>query len=89
MARISALPLAQAHVQLQSVMVSVQASKVAPHLVCVTTSDGKQQYFDDVVITTPLGWLKKHKESIHDLDTRVAAAIDSISYGRLEKVRLS
>ena len=85
--RISALPLAQAVVQFQSVMVSVQASEAAPHFVCVTTADGKQQYFDDVVITTPLGWLKQHKESIHNLETRVAAAIDSISYGRLEKVR--
>ncbi|KAL8650874.1 MAG: hypothetical protein Q9226_004962 [Calogaya cf. arnoldii] len=54
--------------------------------VCVTTSDGKAQYFDDVVITTPLGWLKQHKQSIHQLHPRVASAIDSISFGRLEKV---
>ncbi|KAL8787703.1 MAG: hypothetical protein Q9195_007659 [Heterodermia aff. obscurata] len=85
MGRIAALPLAQAHVHLKSVMVSVQASKATPHLVCVTTSDGKQQYFDDIVITTPLGWLKQNKESILDLRPRIAAAIDSISYGRLEK----
>ena len=89
MGRISALPLAQANIQFDSVMVMVQTSKIAPHLVCVTTSDGKQQSFDDVVITTPLGWLKQHKESIHDLCPRIAAAIDSISYGRLEKVTMS
>ena len=89
MTRISALPLAEAHVQLNTVMLSVQAAKAAPHTVSVTTSDGKQQYFDDVVITTPLGWLKQHKESIHDIYPRIVAAIDSISYGRLEKVRLS
>ena len=70
-------------------MVSVQNSNVVPDSVCVTTSDGKQQYFDEVVVTTPLGWLKQHKESIHELCPRIAAAIDSISYGRLEKVRLS
>ncbi|KAL8805991.1 MAG: hypothetical protein Q9182_001648 [Xanthomendoza sp. 2 TL-2023] len=35
-----------------------------PRPVCVTTSDGNMQYFDDVVVTTPLGWLKQHKESI-------------------------
>lgn len=55
--------------------------------VCVTTSDGKAQYFDDVVITTPLGWLKQHKESIHGLHPRIASAINSMSVGRLEKVR--
>ena len=87
--RISALPLAQAHIQFKSVMLSVQASKTGPQAVSVTTSDGKQQHFDDVVITTPLGWLKQHKESIHDLNPRIMAAIDSISYGRLEKVSLS
>ena len=54
---------------------------------CVTTSDGKKQYFDDVVVTTPLGWLKQHKESIHSLHPRIASAIDSISFGRLEKVK--
>ena len=86
MDRISALPLAQAHIQLNTVMVSVQSSQTVPHSVSVTTSDGKQQCFDDVVITTPLGWLKQHKESIHHIHPRILAAIYSISYGRLEKV---
>ena len=61
MTRVAALPLAQAHVQLQTVMTSVEAQKGETHNVCVATSDGMKQYFDDVVITVPLGWLKKHK----------------------------
>ena len=67
-------------------MVSVEARIGEPRLICVTTSDGKKQYFDDVVVTVPLGWLKQHKESIHHLHPRIASAIDSISFGRLEKV---
>ena len=67
-------------------MISVDAQIDGPRPVCVTTADGMKAYFDDVVITTPLGWLKQHKESIHQLHPRVASAIDSISFGRLEKV---
>ena len=86
MTRISAIPLAQAHIQFDTVMESVEA-RTGEHLsVCVTTAGGKKQYFDEVVITTPLGWLKQHKESIPHLHPRIASAIDSISFGRLEKV---
>ena len=85
-AHVAAVPLAKAHLQLDTVMISVKEQVGEPHLVCVTTSDGKKQYFDDVVVTTPLGWLKQHKESIQQLHPRIASAIDSISFGRLEKV---
>ena len=67
-------------------MTSVEAQTEGPRPVCLTTSNGKKQYFDDVVVTTPLGWLKQHKESIHQLHPRIASAIDSMSFGRLEKV---
>ena len=85
-ARISAVPLAQARLQLDTEMISVGSETDGACPVCVTTADGKKQYFDDVVITTPLGWLKQHKESIHQLNPRIASAVDSISFGRLEKV---
>lgn len=67
-------------------MVSVEARLGEVRPVCVTDSDGRAQYFDEVVVTTPLGWLKQHKESIQPLQPRIASAIDSISFGRLEKV---
>ena len=86
-ARISAVPLAQAQLQLDTVMKSVETRSSAPRPICLTTSGGKEQYFDDVVVTAPLGWLKRHKESIHQLHPRIAKAIDSISFGRLEKVQ--
>ncbi|KAL8972884.1 MAG: hypothetical protein Q9197_002580 [Variospora fuerteventurae] len=86
MARISSIPLAQAHVQLNTIMTCLEASEDGQYPVCLTTSDGKKQLFDDVVLTTPLGWLKQHKESIRPLHPRIASAIESISFGRLEKV---
>ena len=86
MTRVAALPLAQAYVQFQTMMTSVEAQEGETHNVCLTTSDGKEQYFDDVVITVPLGWLKKHKNTIVDLTPRIESAIDSMSFGRLEKV---
>ncbi|KAL9016365.1 MAG: hypothetical protein Q9185_006284 [Variospora sp. 1 TL-2023] len=63
-----------------------EASEDGQYPVCLTTSDGKKQLFDDVVLTTPLGWLKQHKESIRPLHPRIASAIESMSFGRLEKV---
>ena len=72
--------------QLNTVMDSVEARIGENRPVCLTTSNGEKQYFDDVVITAPLGWLKQHKESVHCLHPRIASAIDSISFGRLEKV---
>lgn len=86
MARVAAAPLAQAHIQFDTVMVSVESQSSGPRPICVTTCNGQKQYFDDVVVTTPLGWLQQHKESIHRLHPRIASAIDSISFGRLEKV---
>lgn len=41
-ARVSALPLAQAHLQLDTVMISVEAQIGGPRPVCLTTSDGRK-----------------------------------------------
>ncbi|KAL8858112.1 MAG: hypothetical protein Q9178_005289 [Gyalolechia marmorata] len=84
--RISAVPVAQAHIQYNNTMVTVAAHKGGHRPVSVVTSNGDKQDFDDVVVTTPLGWLKQHKDSIHQLHPRIETAIDSISFGRLEKV---
>lgn len=86
MARISSIPLAQAQVQLNTIMTCLEVPEDGQYPVCLTTSDGKKQLFDDVVLTTPLGWLKQHKESIRPLHPRIASAIESMSFGRLEKV---
>ncbi|KAJ5833469.1 hypothetical protein N7474_001780 [Penicillium riverlandense] len=55
--------------------------------ITVTTSANKTYTFDEIVVTSPLGWLKKNKSMFSPaLTPRLSAAIDNISYGRLEKV---
>jgi hypothetical protein len=55
--------------------------------VTVVTGDGNRQVFDGVVMTTPLGWLKRNKAAfMPGLGRRLLNAIDSISVGHLEKV---
>lgn len=59
----------------------------ADHQVMLSTADGQKHRFDEVVVTCPLGWLKRNKSAFTpDLPSRFIQAIDSISYGRLEKV---
>lgn len=53
----------------------------------VHLADGQSQVFDDVVMTTPLGWLKRNKDSAFEppLPDRLVSAIDSLGYGCLDK----
>jgi hypothetical protein len=86
MAKVAELPLLAAKLRLGTVMTSIEVSSSKEGRVCVRTSKNTEEYFDDVVITTPLGWLKINKQSIRPLSPRVSEAIESISFGRLEKV---
>jgi hypothetical protein len=44
--------------------------------------------FDEVVVTAPLGWLKRNNDAfVPELPARLKQAIDSIGYGNLDKVR--
>jgi len=59
---------------------------------CVTVDiDGKaSEVFDEVVMTAPLGWLKRNKHVFAPgIPNRLETAIDSISYGHLDKVYIS
>lgn len=57
------------------------------HQVAVTTAAGKRYHFDEVVVTCPLGWLKRNKSAfVPEIPARLSSAIDSISYGGLEKI---
>lgn len=58
--------------------------------VAVELAGGQVKTFDEVVITCPLGWLKRHKSAFKPcLPPRLEQAIDSIGYGALEKVFVS
>lgn len=57
------------------------------HQVTATTASGEIHTFDQLVITCPLGWLKRNTESFHpQLPGRFLRAVENISYGRLEKI---
>jgi len=55
--------------------------------VVITTSAGETLSFDEVVMTSPLGWLKRHQDVFSPpLPRRLTAAINGISLSQLEKV---
>lgn len=59
-------------------------------LIKVSTANGQPQFFDAVVNTTPLGYLKRNLDMFKPaLPSPLLSAIAHISYGRLEKVYLT
>lgn len=54
----------------------------------LTTAKEEQYEHDEVVITSPLGWLKRHQSKCFTppLPERLGRAINNINYGRLEKL---
>jgi hypothetical protein len=81
-----------ADVHLSEPVTSIQAphrNLSANHQVTVTTTKGSYD-FDEVVVTCPLGWLKKNSTAFNPaLPSRLQRAITNISYGRLEKVYIT
>ncbi|THV48211.1 hypothetical protein BGAL_0261g00010 [Botrytis galanthina] len=71
-------------------LTTVTRVETDPENVTVFTDDGKSLEFDEVVMTTPLGWLKKNKQAFQPaLPARFLSAIDSLGYGCLEKVYIT
>jgi Flavin containing amine oxidoreductase len=82
--------LKHADLHLNSPVVKIQAANrdvSSARQITVTVESGQKYHFDDVIVTCPLGWLKKNKSIFSpSLPPRLSSAIDSISYGRLEKI---
>ncbi|GAB7365693.1 hypothetical protein MBLNU230_g7032t2 [Neophaeotheca triangularis] len=56
----------------------------------IQTADGQVHSFDEVVVTCPLGWLKRNKAAFHPpLLPRLSSAIDHVGYGTLDKVYIT
>jgi hypothetical protein len=84
LAKVAAPALAGANIELST---KVTHLKSCSGIVLVATANGRTLEFDEVVVTTPLGWLKKNKNAFDPpLPPRLSTAIDSIGYGSLEKV---
>ncbi|EED22434.1 flavin containing amine oxidase, putative [Talaromyces stipitatus ATCC 10500] len=87
---ISKSALKHTDLHLNSPVVQIQAANRETNTdrhITVVTEAGKKYHFDDVIVTCPLGWLKKNKSVFSpSLPLRLSSAIDNISYGRLEKI---
>ncbi|KAI6854007.1 hypothetical protein D0864_04597 [Hortaea werneckii] len=57
----------------------------------IELENGESEEFDEVVVTSPLGYLKRKHEKMFDppLPPRLREAIESIGYGRLDKVYIT
>ena len=90
MEQVAKVPLASADVHFNTRVVAVEAAEDAREsgsAIALRTEDGQTHVFDEVVLTTPLGWLKKNKLAFAPpIPPRLSQAIDSISVGHLEKV---
>ncbi|KAL4969640.1 flavin monoamine oxidase family protein [Aspergillus stella-maris] len=96
---VSATALQQADIRLNQPITRINSKPVTQdadstkpreNKVTLTTQSGESHTFDEVVVTCPLGWLKRNKEAFTPaLPPRLSTAIDSISYGRLEKVYIT
>ncbi|KAM7185052.1 hypothetical protein V8F20_011958 [Naviculisporaceae sp. PSN 640] len=78
-----------AHIRLNTLVTGVTTPTTSSDdPITVTISSGETLNFDQVAVTTPLGWLKKHHSTVFSppLPDRLASAIRSISLSNLEKV---
>ncbi|KAK3392172.1 hypothetical protein B0T20DRAFT_362628 [Sordaria brevicollis] len=65
-------------------------SHTGSNTVKVKTTNNQIYEFDELILTTPLGWLKQNLHAFHPpLPPRLTSAIQSIGYGCLEKVYIS
>ena len=84
--------LAKAELQTSTKVTSFKSSIQSgqPPSVAITTASNDIVKFDEVIVTCPLGWLKRNISSFSPtLPCRITTAIEHISYGRLEKVYIT
>ncbi|MCJ1464560.1 hypothetical protein MMC07_003173 [Pseudocyphellaria aurata] len=91
--KIAEVPILSADIQFNKLVVGIETQDDARDKnsqVFVRTDDGCKQSFDEVILTTPLGWLKRNKSAFSPaLPPQLSRAIDNISVGYLEKVYIT
>jgi hypothetical protein len=90
LAEIAKVPIEKANIKLRKKVIGVKTSdREEGSKVVVTTDDGEHLEYDEIVMTTPLGWLKSNQDIFEPaLSQPLLAGINSISVGNLEKVHL-
>ncbi|KAL6715894.1 hypothetical protein ACLMJK_006855 [Lecanora helva] len=86
----SGLANAELHLSTKAVAFTTDTTGGQAKAIRVNTASGEVFDFDEIVVTCPLGWLKRNIQFfIPALPTRILKAVEHISYGRLEKVYLT
>jgi hypothetical protein len=86
LAHIAATALSKSDLHLNTTVTNIKSDDTDSD-VSIKTSSGATRSFNEVVLTTPLGWLKRHTQAFEPpLSPRLLSAISSLGYGRLEKV---
>ncbi|KAK6432071.1 hypothetical protein LTR95_011762 [Oleoguttula sp. CCFEE 5521] len=88
---VAATALEGAEIRLRARVIGVHSREVEGiQKPIIETASGERCKFDEVVVTSPLGWLKRNTSMFHPpLTARLAQAIDNIGYGTLDKVYLT
>lgn len=72
----------------QSKVRQIQTTNEDVGRVKVSTESGQTFEFDEIVVTAPLGWLKRHMDAFGPaLTPELTKAVANVGYGCLEKVR--
>ncbi len=89
LAEIARIPLEKAVLKLGERVVEVRSAerKAKKSQVVLRTEKGELFSFDEVLMTIPLGFLKRNKDMFKpSLPPRLLSGIDAVSVGHLEKV---
>lgn len=96
LAEIAAPALAKATIHLEEEVILIDThtddiDNTSAEGVTLHTRNGTSWTFDEVVLTAPLGWLKRHKYDAFatPLPDPILHSIENISFSRLEKVYLT
>lgn len=93
LARIARTALAKADLYLSTKVTSFTSDVSDPQnpKVSLTTANSlAPQAFDEIIVTSPLGWLKRNLGAFKpSLSPKLTKALNNASYGRLEKVYIS
>ena len=91
LARVAQPVLEKAEVKFETKVTTIRCkgSEVEGERPGITVEGGVRQDFDEVVVTTPLGWLKRNKDAFEPrLDPEIEKAVDALGYGCLDKVNI-
>ncbi|KAG9255837.1 uncharacterized protein F5Z01DRAFT_635458 [Emericellopsis atlantica] len=87
---VAAPALAEASIQFNIVVDQITTRIQPGDTIKVHEKNGSSLEFDEVIVTAPLGWLKRNLDIFEpSLPARLTQAINSIGYGSLEKVYIT